>query len=362
MKKGIAVLLVLLILGTVGYLVITNLDTSGLNRKPPVTVKGYYGSEKEDYLNDPRVIDILKKKYGITLDLRKSGSMEMAGLSTEGIDFFWPSSEIPVSRIEALHKGEIKKSASIGYSPMIVASWEPIKALLEKNGLIRQEGALSILDIGKLIQLTISEKKWSDLQGASSLYRSNKTVLVKTTDPSQSNSGLLYLAISSGLLNGNQVITADKIPTVIPSVKKLFDLQGFKSHTSALPWEDYLNKGRGDTPLVWVYEAQFINDVAANGFQRGGDRLTPLYPEPTIWSNHIYISFTENGNRLLDLLLNDEELQKIFNEHGFRNNYKNGEYFLSYFKEKNVIVPATLDQIADIPTYENMQMMLDRIK
>ena len=43
----------------------------------PIVVRGYAGGEKSNFLSDPDVLKILKDKYGITLDDRKAGSIEM---------------------------------------------------------------------------------------------------------------------------------------------------------------------------------------------------------------------------------------------------------------------------------------------
>jgi len=109
-------------------------------------------------LQDPQVKDILRRCHGIQLEAKKAGSLEMAQLPLEGIDFLWPSSEVPVSYIEEKYGPGVKKSAAVGYSPMIVATWEPVFRILEKNGLIKVKQDMYILDLRRFLPLTLEQK------------------------------------------------------------------------------------------------------------------------------------------------------------------------------------------------------------
>jgi len=173
---------------------------------------------------------------------------------------------------------------------------------------------------------------------------------------------MLFLALSANILSGKTVVSREDIPSIKDKIRFIFDVQGFKSRTTSLPWEDYLNKGQGNTPMVWAYEAQFINYAAVYGTRRGNDTMVMLYPEPGIWSNHVFMSFSEKGNRLLEALLQDPQLQKKFNEYGFRSNYQQGNYFLSYFGQKGVTLPASFDEVASLPDYQTMLELLELFK
>ncbi|MBE3595045.1 MAG: substrate-binding domain-containing protein [Candidatus Carbobacillus altaicus] len=360
MKRIVALILGLAIIIGVILLIRQTIDPSGLTRLEQVTVRGYYGSEKADFLADPDVQAHLKKTYRITLDLKKMGSMEMASLNPEEpIDILWPSSEIPVTAIENRFGTKVKKNATIAYSPMIIGTWKSLVPILKANDLVQSspQDQMDVLRLEKLLMLTVDGRTWSDL-AANDAYAVRKTIVVKTTDPKRSNSGLLFLAMSANILSGKSVVTSMDAPALAEKLKLLFQAQGFQSKTSSLPWEDYLNKGRGDTPLVWAYEAQMVETLSRYGSRRGGDELYLLYPSPTIWSNHVLISLSDGGNRLLTALLEDAFLQKKLNEYGFRNQYQNGDYFLTYYRNKGLELPATFDDVATLPTYETMEKLL----
>ena len=66
-------------------------------RPPPVAVMGYIGGEKLGFLDDPEVKDILRDRYGLVLDARKAGSIEMVtdpAIITQKPSFLWPSTQL----------------------------------------------------------------------------------------------------------------------------------------------------------------------------------------------------------------------------------------------------------------------------
>src|ERR1700743_1061818 len=65
------------------------------NRKPELTIKGIVGSEKSNFLENPKVKELLRSKYGLTLDYSRQGSIEMVSSPVKlDIDFLWPSSQL----------------------------------------------------------------------------------------------------------------------------------------------------------------------------------------------------------------------------------------------------------------------------
>ncbi|MEI4913969.1 hypothetical protein Q8G39_28370, partial [Klebsiella pneumoniae] len=68
--------------------------------------------------------------------------------------------------------------------------------------------------------------------------------------------------------------------------------------------------GMGKAPLVMIYEAQYIEYQAAHTQNRNGQMLL-LYPQPTVFTKHIFIPFDAKGDKLGDLLANDPDLQRL---------------------------------------------------
>ncbi|MFD0475845.1 hypothetical protein ACFQ0B_52245 [Nonomuraea thailandensis] len=69
----------------------------------------------------------------------------------------------------------------------------------------------------------------------------------------------------------------------------LFTGQGYTDDTSEGPFGEYLTVGMGPSPLVLIYEAQYV-EAAARGQIKPG--MVLMYPSPTVLSKHTLVPFT----------------------------------------------------------------------
>src|SRR5262249_60110116 len=97
---------------------------------------------------------------------------------------------------------------------------------------------------------------------------------------------------------------------IMPTLTTLFLEQGFVSSTSEQPFDDYLTIGIGKSPLVMIYESQFVARAALHD-----GSITPemvlLYPKPTVLSKHTFVPLTAHGDRLGKALTTDAKLQPL---------------------------------------------------
>lgn len=326
------------------------------------TVTGLIGSEKKDFFNDPQVKQILETKYQIRTEIQEAGSRSIA---TQGgqkgkadkYDFVFPSGSPAADKIKKDFKTQ--NSYRVFFTPMAVASWKPVVDVLEKNAIVRKtDNHYSIIDMGKLQELMTQQARWQDLPNNDS-FKVGRKVLIKSTNIASSNSAAMYLSLASYLANGKSVVENDsQIAQVLPQVTPLFSGQGYMAGSSATPFEDYLNKGQGDSPLVMIYEAQFLAQA-----QQGGVRpdMVLLYPEPTIYTDHTLIAMNDKGKKLGEALTDDPDLQKLAIKYGFRN--KAGDQFNQMLKDKNLtFVPNVLNEVIDPPSYEVLEKMISQIE
>lgn len=326
------------------------------------TVTGLIGSEKKDFFNDPQVKQILETKYQIRTEIQEAGSRSIA---TQGgqkgkadkYDFVFPSGSPAADKIKKDFKTQ--NSYRVFFTPMAVASWKPVVDVLEKNAIVRKtDNHYSIIDMGKLQELMTQQARWQDLPNNDS-FKVGRKVLIKSTNIASSNSAAMYLSLASYLANGKSVVENDsQIAQVLPQVTPLFSGQGYMAGSSATPFEDYLNKGQGDSPLVMIYEAQFLAQA-----QQGGVRpdMVLLYPEPTIYTDHTLIAMNNKGKKLGEALTDDPDLQKLAIKYGFRN--KAGDKFNQMVKDKNLtFVPNVLNEVIDQPSYEVLEKMISQIE
>lgn len=331
-----------------------NSEKKSLFSKDLTTVKGLIGSEKYEFFRDPRVVDVFNDN-GLAVLVEKAGSRQIAthpGLAS--YDFAFPSGVPAAEKIKRDHN--TTGVTQVFYTPMVIASWKIIAEILEKNGIVQsREGIHYIVDLIKLLSFLPNGTKWKDLQGADR-YPANKEILVTTTDVRTSNSAAMFLALASYLYNGDQVVTTqEQIDRLTPKIRSLFTKQGYVESSSAIPYQDYLVMGPGKSPLVLIYESQYLHDAIRPDSPIIEDMYL-LYPEPTIISKHIMVPFSSNGKQVADLLANDPTLQQIAAEYGFRT--QNIAEFKKVVSKSSYSVPHTLINVIDPPSYENMEKMI----
>jgi len=313
----------LLILGVVAAVAVaaTQFDLSGLlQRAAPraqVTLSIYYGGEKSALLSNPKVISILKDRYGVTLDATKAGSVEMATtLDATGKDCIWPSNGVSVELAKAAGKTVLAEE-NIFNSPIVLYAWSDVADALTKAGVVQAapDGTL-LADVQALGALITSGKRWKEDLGLN-IYGLFK---VTSTDPVKSNSGLIWAALLSTSFNGGNTPTEANLTALLPQLQSYFASMGFMEASSGDLFENFLKQGMGARPIIVGYENQMVEFITQN--QRYADliktRIKVIYPEPTIFASHPLISLTPACKRLAEALV-DEDLQQLaWSEHGFR--------------------------------------------
>lgn len=336
-----------------------------------VVLRGLIGSEKEDFFKDPRVVELLKKAY-LEVHVATAGSREIATTDLSRYDFVSPSGLPSAEKIRQSHN--TAAVYEMFFTPMVLASWEPITDILVKNNVARKEGEYYTLNMHAFLSLVEQGKKWSELQ-SSHAYPVDKSILISSTDVRSSNSAAMYLSLASFVLNGNNVVQEKDIPAVLPKVSPLFSKQGFQAGSSAVPFNDYLVMGMGKAPLVMIYESQFIYQAVNTKNIR--PEMVLIYPEPTLYTKHFLITLghsknVESANLLGKLLSNDPELQgranlyriaealqKLEIEHGYRN--ADRAYFMQFIDGHGVVVADNLVNVIDPPSYEVLEKLIEGI-
>jgi hypothetical protein len=209
------------------------------------------------------------------------------------------------------------------------------------------------------LSLVARNARWSDLPN-NSAYPITRSILITSTDVRKSNSAAMYLAIASYVANGNNIVQdAGQAAAVLPKVQPLFLRQGYTESSSEAPFEDYLSIGIGKTPLVMIYEAQFVARAAANDGSISKDMVL-MYPTPTVFSKHTLVPLTPAGDRAGRLLMSDPDLQRLAIKYGFRTTDTTA--FNKFVTSHKVVLPPTLYNVIEPPTYEILESMISAIE
>lgn len=321
-----------------------------------IEVKGMIGSEKESFFADPQVIEMLLKK-GIRVKAEKVGSREISSRDLTGYDFGFPAG-LPAA-ISLQKKSKAKQTYPTFFTPMAVASWKQLLPVLEGEGIVKKSNdAYYIIDMKRLLELSEKGARWRDLKN-NTAYATGKSILISSTDVRKSNSAAMYLSLASYVVNGNNVVdNNDDAAKIMPFLSSLFLRQGLQESSSSGPFEDYTTMGLGKAPLVMIYESQFLEYQSKRA--QPNEDMVLLYPQPTIYTKHIVVPFTPNGQRLGELLSSDADLQKLAAQYGYRT--ATPEFFTNFLKEKKLQAPTALVDVIDPPSFEILERMIVSIE
>ena len=346
-------LAVLLIVG-VGYGILSSArDALGPGA---VSVHGLIGSEKAPFFADARVAAALKRG-GFVVNVSTAGSRQIAATDLSKEDFAFPAGVPAAEKIRRDRSGS--KAVVPFYTPMAIATWKPIVDLLTRAGVVHGSAAVISLDVAAYMKLVDKNTRWKDLPG-NTTYAVNKSVLITSTDVRKSNSAAMYLSLASYVANGDNIVENDaQVAPLMDRLSPLFLRQGFVASSTEEPFEDYLVQGMGKSPMVMIYESQFIQRAAlADG------SITPdmqlIYPDPTILSKHTLVGLTANGIKLGDFLTNDPEMRTLATQFGFRTT--DTAAFRQFVTDHKLTVPDTLLNVIDPPTYETLESMITRLE
>ena len=329
------------------------------------TVHGVIGSEKESLFADPEAKEIFAR-YGLDVQVTTSGSWAMAeraGIEQE--DFASPSSEVAAAHLTDVHGDAVLSTTRPFYSPLAIATGSTVLDVLAANGLAEQRDGVWYLDMAAYLDAVANGRRWTDLAG-SEAYPSSRNVMITSTDVRSSNSALMYLSLASYVLNGNAVVTSEDAAReqAATSLARLFLDQGYSQSSSAGPWESFLSKGPMNQPLTLIYESQYL-EAQMNEPTRVTSEMRICYPDPTIFSDHVVVAFSEAGQRVQDVLDNDPDMARVIARHGFRVNGANSGAFSEQVSEAGLTgyaADGTFIDAAQAPSYEVADAMLQTIE
>ncbi|MCM6774055.1 hypothetical protein NDR87_11285 [Nocardia sp. CDC159] len=319
----------------------------------PTVLRGVVGSEKHAFFSDPEVVRALAHK-GIRVEVDPAGSRQIATSVDLGkYDFAFPSSAPAAERI--LRQRNLTAKYTPFSSPMAIATFKPIADLLTAAGVVRP-GPVPSFDMNRYLDLIATGVQWDQLPG-NTVYPVRKNILVSTTDPRTSNSAAMYLAIASYVANDNTIVRGPRAEEfAVQKIAKLFVGQGFSDNSSEGPFDQYLSAGMGPTPLVMIYESQYVEAVVQHRIK---PEMTLLYPSPTVLSRHTLVPLTPEGDRIGRLLSTDPELQSLAARHGFRTD--DPAQFARVASEHRAPVADRLIDVVETPAYDTLEHLLDGV-
>lgn len=339
------VVVIAVIAAAIGYKTIS--DSSRADE-----LKGYVGGEKIGFLEDEDVQKILQKKYHLSLDYSKAGSLDMVTADKEGKDFLWPSSQTALE-LYTQEVGKPVRSETIFNTPIVIYSWKPVADALEKQGIVAESDGVYTADLSELVKMVGDGTSWKSI-GMDQLYGN---ITVASTDPTKSNSGNMFAGLLANSLAGG-VATESNIDQYLPEIRNIFEQSGYMESSSSDMFSKFLKMGMGSEPLAVGYESQLLEFAAENPdtWKQIKDQVVMLYPVPTVWSSHVMIALDDKASDAIDAL-QDKDIQKLaWEKHGFRTGVAGTTGDMAAFD--GVGIEENVTQVGQMPNYKTMKKII----
>ena len=343
------ILLAVVVLAAGGY--------SLYRAKSSVTVlRGYLGGEKTGLFEDEEAARILERKYHLRFDYSRAGSLDMVTASQEGMDYLFPSSQTALELYEAQYGNPVKSEIVLNTPIVLYARAAVADALLEE-GIAWEEDSVCYVDMQKLAACIEEGTPWSEI-GLPELYGN---VTVSTTDPTKSNSGNMFAGLLANTLCGG---TADEssLTEILPRLQTIFRNLGYMESSSSDLFDQFLKTGIGAKPIAAGYENQILEFAVEDPdtWEQVKEDIRILYPNPTVWSSHVFIALDEAGTAGIDALM-DEEIQKLaWNRHGFRTGINGSASGTEQFGVEGVAEQVT--RVMNMPDADTMERIIEALQ
>ena len=290
---------------------------------PPAGVYVYGGYR---CFEDEQCRNLLRDKYQIevTGEFRK-GTFGMADDYKDNVDCIWPGSITGIDYFQTTRpEVNIRKSAVIFQTPIILFTWRELLPELEEAGLVYTQNDVYFLRMQPLVEAMVAEKQWNEIGVGIPGY-----VRVESTDPASSSSGMLWLEMLGNYLvpgddRAGKVLTSADLqanPDILPALYTYWENQGLQVDTTSKLFDKFISSGAG-MPVIVAYESSFIDwyEDQSENMKAQAAKIVGLYPEITINTDHTLASLSPACDALVDAFASDVQLQELgWLKHGMRN-------------------------------------------
>jgi hypothetical protein len=267
------------------------------------TVQVAAGSEDLLFLRDPRVVARFAK-LGLKVAASPFGSGVLAEtLSPNGYNAFFVSSQV-FADLAQLRLHRTLPEPQPFSTPLEVFTWKELLRPLRALGIIDSAGRF---DIGNYLAVVDQGMRWNQVSG-DPLPGNSTQVVLWMTNPSQSDSGAMFVAAASYVLNGANVVSGKtNLGAIAGKVARAIIPLGEMPTTTNQAFQDYLRDGKYGRPMVLGYQSE-SGQLPADGV------ALPL--NYTVNCEHTVLPFDPLGARFASLL-NDPVLQQLAMKDGF---------------------------------------------
>jgi hypothetical protein len=281
------------------FAVLTLLLAAGVTgvrlREPTLmtTVQVAVGSEDMDFFHDPQAVADFAGN-GFTVVVVPMGSRQMvlnAGtLSNAGYDALFPSSEDFALEVQQKLNPVFGNQQPFS-TPLAVFTWRDLLPRLEAERIVDFSGTK--FNLGQYIGETSS---------------GGNHVLLDMSNPAASDSGAMFLAAASYVLNFGVVQSTSAAAQIARKIRAVVGPLGGMENTTGHVFSAYLNGGESAEPLALGYQSEFLEAQRAGKLPAGA---VMLQLDPSIICVHTIVPLDKPGLKFATLLNTDSDLQSL---------------------------------------------------
>jgi hypothetical protein len=291
----------------------------------PISPSALYVYGGYRFFEDEEIMAILHDRYSIEVagEFRK-GTFAMSDdyqPDVQPVDCIFPGSKTGVDYFEDHHPDVIRRSEAVFQAPIVVYTWKKFLPSLEQADLVYARDGIYFLRMKPLIDAMNEDKQWLDL-GVDILGYVN----VESTDPLQSTSGMMWLALMANHLvpgneTGGKVVKVEDLIVydILAVLRKYWENQGNQTITTGKLFPRFIATG---VPMIVAYENSYVGwyEELPDDQKPQADQIVGIYPEVTISTEHSLASLTAACDQLLEVFTTDAEIQRLaWNNYGMRN-------------------------------------------
>lgn len=324
-----------------------------------VTVVRALFASKRDFFQDEQVKRILMAR-GYQVHVTPIGSRDLANKpDLDSYHFVFPSGHVANEHVKSRRAGKHVVPYRPFFTPVVLATFREYAEALKAEGVAKPDDKSEKplyynLDMVKLKGLADAGKRWKDL----GLANGNR-VIVQSPDPCKAYSGATLVGFFGTAFGDEPPQTLEAAEKLALDVKPYVDAQGQAGEDMAPKY--FVPEGRTHAVIAVIYEHQYI---AYQLRQKSVDtERVLLYPTKQHQSTPELISFTPEGDRIGELMMNDPELRQRAVELGFHPLSWNGESaddFGTYITGRGLPEPPAGEEgRVQLPKAELFERMLD---
>jgi hypothetical protein len=320
-----------------------------------VTVVRALFASKRDFFQDEQVKRILMAR-GYQVHVTPVGSRDLANKpDLDSYHFVFPSGHVANEQVKSRRTGKHVVPYRPFFTPVVLATFREYAEALVMAGAAKKNGDLYYdLKMDEFKKLSDDRKRWRDY----GLPNENR-ITVQSPDPCKAYSGATLVGFFATAFGDEPPQTVEAAEKLAREVKPYVDAQGQAGDDMAPKY--FVPEGRTHAVIAVIYEHQYI---AYQLRQKSVDtERVLLYPEKQHQSTPELISFTPEGDRIGELMMNDPDLRRRAVELGFHSLGWNGETgadFGTYIASRGLPEPPAGDKgRVELPRAELFERMLD---